>query len=141
LSADRWERPLRALGCAALIGALAYRIVDSGPLRLEAPRTAASLTQPALDDLLVFLRRVEGRVPPGAEIALVPARREAVLTPLMFHYLALGQLPGHRVLYAEVPHFPSRPPEYVAVYGAGLDDQRYVLVEKLESGSLYRRAP
>ena len=39
---DRWERSLRALGCAALIAALAYRIVESGPLRLEAPRTAGS---------------------------------------------------------------------------------------------------
>lgn len=137
----RWERSLRAFGCAALIAALAYRIVQTGPLRLEAPRTAASRTQPALDDLLVFLREVEGRVPPGAEIALVPARREAVLTPLMFHYLALGQLPTHRVLYAEVPHFPSRLPEYVAVYGEGLEDPRFVLLAKLASGSLYRRAP
>jgi len=141
LSVDRRRRSLRALGGAALVAALAYRIVDSGPLRFEAPRTAASMTQPALDDLLVFLREVEARVPRGAEIALVPARRVEVLTPLMFHYLALGQLPAHRVLYAEVPHFPARLPEYVAVYGAGLDDSRFALVTRLRGGSLYRRAP
>ncbi|MFN2384888.1 MAG: hypothetical protein ABR576_01115 [Thermoanaerobaculia bacterium] len=84
---------------------------------------------------------MEGRVPPGAEIAVVPARRIEVLTPLMFHYLALGQLPTHRVLYAEVPHFPSRLPEYVAVYGQGLEDPRFVFVTKFRSGSLYRRVP
>ena len=139
---DEARQPwLRALGSAALLAALAYRIVESGPLRLQAPRTAASMTQPALDDLLVFLREVEGRVPRGAEIALIPGRRVEVLTPLMFHYLALGQLPAHRVLYAEVPHFPSRPPDYVAVYGAGLEDPRFALVTRLRGGTLYRRAP
>ena len=138
---DEARQPwLRALGSAALLAALAYRIVESGPLRLQAPRTAASMTQPALDDLLVFLREVEGRVPRGAEIALIPGRRVEVLTPLMFHYLALGQLPAHRVLYAEVPHFPSAVRLRRGVRG-GLEDPRFALVTRLRGGTLYRSAP
>jgi hypothetical protein len=62
---------LRWLAAASLLAGLAYRIGVSGPLTLAAPRSAVSLTQPAMEGFLLFLQRVARRVPEGASVAVV----------------------------------------------------------------------
>lgn len=132
---------LRWLCGGLLVAGLVYRIADAGPLTLAAPRTALTLTQPGLEDIVVFFQHVERRVPPGRSVAVIPAPRHEIASPLVYYYLALGQLPRHRVLYAESPHFPGPAPDYVASFRAPVDDPRLELVAKLPQGFVYRRVP
>lgn len=125
---------------AALLAALGYRIAASGPLTLASPRTALSRTQPGLEEIVIFFQKVERRVPSGRSVAVIPAPGHPIASPLIFYYLALGQLPRHRVLYAESPHFDGRPPDYVASFRMRVDDGRLALVATLPEGFLYRRA-
>jgi hypothetical protein len=138
---ERREGLLRWVAAAALAAGVLYRIGRAGPLTFEPPRTVVSATQPGFEELIVFLQQIARRLPPGASIAVVPPRQRSELTtPLVFYYLAQGQLPAQKVLYAEVAYFPDGPPDYVASFGTALEDPRLEIVAKLPGGFLYRRA-
>jgi len=137
---EGWARLFCWLSAAGLVGLLAREIRLRGPFVLSAPASPVARTQPAMEEMLRFLRQVSIRAPRGASVAIVEGEQDvAFLSPVMIYFLALGQLPEQRVLYADsLPAAASRA-EYVGVYGGGLSDSRLRLVARVPEGALYRK--
>lgn len=123
---------------AALLLATAGRIARQGPIRLEAPRTPISRTQPDTQELILFLEDVERRVPQGSSIAILQGEGVRYLTPAMVFLLAVGQLPDHRVLPADTLGAAAASADYVAIFIGQADESGLTRVARIGGGSLYR---
>ena len=100
-----------------------------------------SLTQPAMDDFLLFLQQVARRVPGGASVAVVVRDpHNPVLTAPIVRYLALGQLAQQRLVHADLQQPGGEVPDYLAAFGPPIEDSRLELVARLSGGRLYRES-
>jgi hypothetical protein len=143
LSSVRRRLPalLRMLSAAALLLLATIQIARQGPIRLEAPRTAVSRTQPETEGLILFLAEVARRVPPCASVAVLQGKGVGYLTPTMVFLLAVGQLPNHRVLPADTLPAAAASADYVALYVGNVDDSGLTPVARIGNGALYRGMP
>lgn len=143
LSSVRSRLPalLRMLSAAALLLLSAAQIARQGPVRLKAPRTAVSRTQPETEGLILFLAEVALRVPRGASVAVLKGEGVHYLTPAMVFLLAVGQLPDHRVVPANTLPAAAASADYVALYVGNVDESGLTPVARIGRGSLYRAAP
>jgi len=108
-------------------------LAERGPLSLSAPRTVVSNGPAAIrsvEPLLVFLRDVGQAVPPNATLSLRTSSSQPDLDTL----IAVGQLPGHRV----VPEYATGP-AYVAAFRTDFRDASYRVVRRYRDGELYLR--
>jgi hypothetical protein len=76
-------------------------------------------------------------VPKGVSVALVDSGAEGAYPFL----IAVGQLPDQRVLPALALASGGPGPDWVACWGRGIRDDRYVPVDFFEGGLLLRRRP
>lgn len=129
------------LSAAVLLLLAAIQIARQGPIRLEAPRTAVSRTQPETEGLILFLAEVARRVPPGASVAVLQGEGVRYLTPAMVFLLAVGQLPDHRVLSSATFPAAAASADYVALYVGIADDSGLTPVVRIGRGALYRAVP
>jgi hypothetical protein len=140
LSSSRRAFPalIRWLTTAALLLFTAARIARQGPLRLEAPRTPISRTQPDTERLVLFLEEVARRVPRGSSVAILQGEGVRYLTPAMVFLLAVGQLPDHHILPADTFGAAAASADYVALFVGQADESGLTRVARIDGGSLYR---
>jgi len=129
------------LSAAALLLLSTVQIARQGPVRLEAPRTAVSRTQPETEGLILFLAEVARHVPRGASVAVLQGEGVRYFTPAMVFLLAVGQLPDHRVLPSDTLPAAAASADYVALYLGNVDESGLTLVARIGRGALYRAAP
>ena len=129
-----------AILCAATIA----RFASDGPLHLKRPRTVVdhvSRTPHETRDVLLVLAEVKDKIPAGAEVTVFRPLNGAAHNDQPSFLTAVGILNDHFVLPPFVAGRDVAPKDlvqFVVAVGAPLDHPHYDLVERFETGYLYR---
>ncbi|MGH9443724.1 MAG: hypothetical protein ACRD16_15785 [Thermoanaerobaculia bacterium] len=131
-------------GVAILLGASARRIAQLGPLTLSRPRTVVSHSEARFEEpLLLFLSRIASSTPPGSTVAIVAPSGQSPENWLNY-MVAIGQLPGRRVLFEArfvPPAAGGETPRFAACYEGEFSDARFREIQRFPEGRLYERVP
>jgi len=131
------------IAISALLAAAVFRTRKFAPLTRSLPRTVVSNGSVQFyEPLLGFLSDVSTCVPDGSTFSLVPPSGRDPANWLDY-MIAVGQLPGRRVIFARrfLPAGPpSETPRFVGCYRGDFSDPRFVRVRRFAEGDLYEAA-
>ncbi len=144
LTRDLLRQAVASAGIVALLAAGFVFCISRGPLTLRPPATVLSNAHPVMkadEPFLVYLIGLRARLPRGATVVVLSPYSATDLPNGPSYLLAMGQLPGHRVVPWTVLFDPSaKPPRFVAAFRRGFHDDRYRLVSSTVEDQLWELA-
>jgi hypothetical protein len=126
------------LAVAALLTGTARRLVRFSPLTRSRPATVVSGSEARrYEPLVLLLRKASEAVPAGSTFSFVGD--PAAPADFQDYMIAVGQLPGRRVIFADRwrPPAGGEPPRFVACPGDSFPDPRFRRIRRFPEGSLY----